>query len=274
MLLYNVFRVFSSLYNLEFDSIMAIVLFVYTLFYSMNKLVTNLDRVEGHVPELIAQFGDCECFEAPDGSAIARLPTASLPLSHLVEMNWDRRSSVECGHSRSVVEVMKLTDGTPAQIFVKGPERIFSFSRPQFLWWGGPKSGEQPLFLQDPLVEDQVDYEAAILMGLVRSGIRAEVPQAIVKNGGKKRLVVRTIPALKSSKIKGPDQMSVQEKIREAGFLDVDFVYSSNVLVGDDGLIHVIDVNRWNWPGKIDNFRRALHDRLRQAVASRSRFTD
>jgi len=239
----------------------------------MGKLIVNLDRISSSVPDSLAQFGECECFEAPDGSKVTRLPTASLPLRNLVEANWDPASCVECGNTRSVVEVDRLVDGSPAEIFVKSPERTFSASHPHNLWWGGKKSGETPIRLHDSLVEEQVDWEAAILMGLTRTNIKSEVPQAVIEIQGEQRLVVMAIPSstLNSPKLVGLTQTAIQHKIRAAGFHDVDFLHSSNAFMGADGFIHVIDVNRWEWPGKIDRFRNALRERLIQAINKKSK---
>jgi len=239
----------------------------------MTELITHLDEIEKPVPELIAQFGACRSYKAPNGTTITVLPTADLQLANLVEGNWDTSQSIERGHFRSVVEVKKLIDGSPAEIFVKSPERTFSGSNPDRLWWGGPRSGEKLFRLEDPLVEEQVEWETAILITLVRNQVRAETPQAILENKGVKRLIVRAIPSTIGSQIcKGPSQISIQTRIRELGLRDVDFTFSANAFSDNEGYTHVIDVNRWDWPGQIDRFRVSLRTKLIQAISQRRIF--
>lgn len=234
----------------------------------MNQIILNLDEIDLSVPSQITQFGECHTYQSPDGSIITTLPTTELPLKSLIPANWNPQFSLDRGHFRKVVEVGKLINDESAGIFVKDPERVFSGTKPEGLWWGGSRSREKPILLEDPLVEEQVFWEASILIKLIRSGIKAEIPQAIIEKDGKKSLVVKAIPHRITNYVEhnGPDQLSIQRKIIEIGLIDVDFMSSSNAFKGADGYIHCIDVNRWEWPGEIDQFRDLLRVKLKEAI--------
>ena len=164
-------------------------------------------------------------------------------------------------------------------LYVKGPERIFNTDEKSLVagnpWWGGRRSGEKAVYVDNPIVEEQVCWEAVFLLQLHKYGIRAEVPQAIVTApDGKKEIIVDGIdtPPTLSDWTPSPQQPSLEktnQDIEKKAGLVIEDGFSHNCVRDLDGYFYVIDVNRWQWPPYSDSFRTKLCDAIRRARTSK-----
>ena len=181
-----------------------------------------------------------------NGRLIQLLPTRTLPLDHLLEENWTTVHSY--GHFRSVRRAVSLKDGSPAGVYAKSAERVFS-AEPKILargnfWWGGSRSGEKAIHLPNqPLVEERTVWEAIYLLELAHLGIAAERPQALVThpNGNIELLVADLGNELGFTNCFW-GATATEKMLLATGF----HINDLQALVGETGR-HIIDVNRWEW---------------------------
>lgn len=209
---------------------------------------------------LLSSFGSLEEQETSDGVQLCVLPSCSVPKHFLNPANW--RQTTQMGNSRDVRSVDCLKDGTKPGIVVKSPERVFTSDRNSLrvgeVWWGGERSGQTKLCLPNhPVVEEQALWEAIILSQLRRNGIRAEVPQALIKYpNGRRALVVGEISGRCGS---DPSGNGFAQRIQyKTGLIPVDSA-THNYMSDKEGVV-VIDVNRWLWPPQTDSYRQRLVD--------------
>ncbi|MDP2691191.1 MAG: hypothetical protein Q8O95_02175 [bacterium] len=224
------------------------------------------------------------------GHSLDLFPHCSFSPEDLHPLRWseDQRSTSQ-GNIRSVLAIDRLRDGSPlkdregnaAALFIKSPERRFT---PRLLrlekgdiWWGGKKSGEKPVTLPgEDAVENQVDAEAAILIELLRQGIRAEIPQGILEYPtGHKWLLTKGIPS--GYGLSRDGDRSALRKIRDLeqdkGWKSVDFFHTANHIIDPHGDLHVIDVNRWKVPSITDVVHTTLRDLILKQLQSQNAST-
>ncbi len=240
-----------------------------------SERLTNLDSPTParslHTSEehnLLSKFGGYESYESPAGDLITVFSTCSIPLAYLNRENW--ASVGDMGNSRAVYSVDSLIDGTKPHIVVKTPERIFTkeemFLKTGSPWWGGPRTRERKVRIENnPIVEAQTFWEAVILLELNRHGIRAEVPQALLRNAqGSTKLVVNEIDVLHDH----TETVGIRPTfniIHDIGLVPADDWKGQNLLKDSLGQIWIIDVNRWTWPPHTDDFRKKLLQVVREA---------
>jgi len=220
--------------------------------------------------EYLAQlknYGQCEIYITPYDTIIITLPTRTLPVSHLIEENWV--APTPYGNVRNVFLVEQLIDGTQTNLFIKSPERLFTSNQillgKKDFWWGGRRSGEKPLLIQNnPAIEEQGFWEAIFLLELAKNKIKAEIPQAIlITNPIEYRVIVERIE--RGLVIKGPGLQEITSSIQKLGIIPVDLSYY-NIVPDRDGYIHIIDTNRWYWPPYTDAFIQKIFETIRAAT--------
>lgn len=235
-------------------------------------ILTEFPEIDEAVHEQLTQFGECRTYQAPDGSTITVLPSAQMPLHCLYDGNWDaQQKGIGQGNFRGVVWIRNLIDGQKVDLYAKGPEYSLlkgGGANGDVAWWGGPRSRDKAVRIFNPIVDEQVDWEATILLFLKQNSIRAEIPQAILRNPkGRKRLVVGGIPGNPSFGNRvlgvGPTIDEIQKNVKAIGLVEEDLT-TSNLLQDPEGYSHIIDVNRWEWPPHTDDFRRRLLNLLRE----------
>lgn len=225
------------------------------------------------VPKNVRRFKSIRHFKTPSRSHVIVLPTCKLPLSHLVEENWGR--NVNVGTTRMVLRIDSLANGQrvtdksrrPIVLFLKSPELEFKPNRPQDPWLCGWDFG---VLLDDPKdmrIQKQAVWEARILLGLKKKGIRAEVPQAIIiDNEGNRSVVTRGInaPVVRSLIIRSADRERFRRRVKCKGFVPIDLW--DNVIGDKSRHLHVIDVNRWEWPPFIDVYKKRLLEAIAESA--------
>lgn len=230
----------------------------------MIKLQDRLQPVEIKASDLLLEYGTCPSYRTESGRTITLLPTLSVPETHLIEENWDPFCArVESGNFRKVRWIYELANGEESSIYVKGPEHQFSRTR---VWWGGKLSGERAVYVNEPVVDEQVEWEAIFLLRLLKYGIHAEIPQAIVETNGKKELITKQVNSDPHWQLNNPWKVAgpkytlerlINHIKKETGLVPCD-LDSHNMERDDDGYLTIIDVNRWKWPPYTDEFTRRL----------------
>lgn len=205
--------------------------------------------------QLLERFGNIDriCTEHAD---IVILPTCDTPLEYLDPEQWVVKTPM--GNRRIVFSIDKVRNGTNPHIVCKSPERVFTkdptLLSKRFIWWGGPRSGEQPItFGIHPAIEGQVALEAAMLLELHKHGIPAELPQAIhtYPNGTKSLIVKHIQSGNRTPNTPSPRYDALIDKARHYGLLPEDTSHRNSVR-DQDGQDTIIDVNRWRWPPYTD----------------------
>ncbi|MBI2102254.1 hypothetical protein HYT55_00305 [Candidatus Woesearchaeota archaeon] len=228
------------------------------------------------VTDLLAEHGSLQKYTSPTGNYFLVFPTCQVPLEYLFEERWhpfDKR--VNHGNFRRVRHIAKLEDGTKANFYVKSPEVVFTASRSVLekgkYWWGGPRSGEKSVAIVDhPLIQEQSQWEALILLGLYSAHIAAEIPYALlVTPQGKQELIVGEVRDGSHSREYYPPRnyLELERAVHEAGFTENDFA-GHNMLQPKDGLLTIIDVNRWRWSPYTDAFDQQLLTLVKEKAGS------
>ncbi len=226
------------------------------------------------VTDLLAEYGAVEKYSSPTGNQIVVLPTCQVPVEHLFEERWHSSDrEINHGNFRRVRHIAKLEDGTKTSLYVKSPEISFTAStkvleRGEY-WWGGPRSGEKRVTIVDrPLVQEQSEWEALILLGLYTAKIPAEIPYALTLTPrGKKELIVGEVKegSHPHNYFPGRSYNELERAIADAGFTKNDFA-SHNLIHPKDSFLTIIDVNRWRWSPYTDAFDQQLLDLVRERV--------
>ncbi|HLC60430.1 MAG TPA: hypothetical protein VJJ52_03290 [Candidatus Nanoarchaeia archaeon] len=243
----------------------------------MITLQDRLQPVEIKASDLLLEYGPCPAYRTESGRIITLLPTRSVPETHLIEENWNPFCArVESGNFRRVRWIYKLANGEKSSIYVKGPEHILGSTG---VWWGGKRSGERAVYVNDLVVDEQVEWEAIFLLRLLKYDIRAEIPQAIVETNGEKELITKQVNSdpywhmNNPWKAAGPNY-TITELIahikRETGLVPCD-LDTHNTQRDDNGYLTIIDVNRWKWPPHTDDFARRLKVAISYAVKNAKR---
>lgn len=225
------------------------------------------DRDAGH---LLGRYGMCQSYEIPTGETITVFSTCSVPIPHLIRENWDRKTAM--GHFRGVYSVDSLSDGVKPDIVVKSPERTFTkddrLLENGYLWWGGSRSAQRrTTIIGNPVVEVQALWEAIILLELHHNGVRAEVPQALIRGGdGSCELVVNEI-GQPGGFASSTDVIPSRGEIQAMGLQPEDWP-GTNILRDDEGISWTIDVNRWSWPPYTNDHRRRLLQEIQKSKVS------
>ena len=222
----------------------------------------------------LTDYGDIQTVLTPSGNTIEILPTCRVPVDALMPENWDLLYPY--GHFRIVRSIETLVTGERPGLFVKSPERIFTgktkFLSEGMVWWGGRRSGEPPLRIDHPLVEEQTVWEALFLLELAFHDIPSERPQAIVTYPtGYKELIVKTIELNHwngKTLNRGKNEQELKRDILKLGFLPEDYG-AHNCLTDQTGVRKIIDVNRWSWPPHSDSFRYRLLELVRSRANDR-----
>jgi hypothetical protein len=212
---------------------------------------------------LIQKFGATETITGNNGERITVLPSCEVPLTYLQPDNWMVTTGV--GNCRSVRSIDRLKNGDKPKLYIKSPERIYTGEKSELdrgtIWWGGPRSGQKKiLFNTHPLIEEQSEWEAAMLLTLNANGIKAEKPQAILTYpDGKKIVIVREINKLifSGNSHKGPSYQTMLNHARKIGMIPDDAT-EYNCLGDEQGYNTIIDVNRWEWPPFTNEYRKKL----------------
>ena len=235
--------------------------------YQAHKLGENAARIT-EVGPLLSAYGNCEMQYFPSGDLVLLLPTRTMPIDYFNRQHWKLMTPMT--NFRRVYSVDRLTDGTRPKIVVKSPERVFTKEKrlldAKYPWWGGPRTSEKTVHLpNNPVVEAQSVWEAIILMELYKNGIRAEIPQALIKSpNGRMELVVNDIP---TTYLYVPDvesSLSPEEITTNTG-LHPSHDFGCNVLNDEKGHSWIIDVNRWSWPPYTDDQLDRLLDEIRHS---------
>ena len=219
---------------------------------------------------IIAQYGSYESYELPSGDSLLALPSRSVPIEYLQQETW--RIKTPMGNARRVYSVDELADGTKPHIIIKSPERIFTKNEKILSqgnpWWGGLRSGESRTITikGNPVVEEQIFWEAITLMELLRLNIRAEIPQAIISHAdGSNELVVQEFMSWSSEgEDDGFPQTHSKESVTESGLVPEDYT-EFNILRDNFNRQCIIDVNRWSWPPYTNSIRQKLLTIAREA---------
>lgn len=250
--------------------------------YSERRLDSGLSESRAAVKafpytevwHLLERYGGVENYKFPSGGGVIVLPTCSVPLGYLDRKNWGR--VIHMGNFREVKAIRILDEVTKPAVVVKSPERVLTRDHNKLEkgspWWGGRRSKERPIYIGDnPVVEEQVLWEAITLLELRRQGIRAEVPQAFIQHqDGKIELIVQEINSPREpTKTKGPSWDDIFDRVAKTGLVPVDSG-GHNCLIDEDENIRLIDVNRWLWPPYTDNYRARLLAAVATAVATAS----
>lgn len=220
---------------------------------------------------LLEQYGHLKDCVLPTGEMATILPQFDIPCNYLDSSNWVR--TIPLGNFRNVRAIRFLPDTTKPAIVGKSPERAFTRGPNQlekgYPWWGGEKSGERPICIQNnPVVEEQAVWEAITLLELRKQGVRAEIPQALIQyKDGKMELIVREISSRESAKRNGPSWHEMLNRITEIGLVPVDSG-GHNLLTDEQGNITLIDTNRWLWPPYTDNYRIRLVSEITATIFS------
>lgn len=161
----------------------------------------------------------------------------------------------------------------------KRSEHIFSPTR---VWWGGIRSGERAVYVNEPVVDEQIEWEAIFLLRLLKYDIRAEIPQAIVETNGEKELITKQVNSdpywhlnnpWKVGKVAVPNytiEGLIAHIKKETGLVPCD-LDSHNTQRDDEGYLTIIDVNRWKWPPHTDDFTRRLTEAIGYVVKNAKR---
>lgn len=213
--------------------------------------------------ELLGRYGTITRHRTREGRSLTILPTCTVPIESLVEENWDlSQRRITCGNYRNV----RWIRYKGSSLFVKGPEQVFTKSQKKLqkgeIWWGGPRSGEEPIFVPDRFVDEQVEWEAAYLQELLEKGIRAEVPQALVEFEGQKELVVKDVRTTEYGIGFGYEGGSICDAVKDRTDLVPIDCKSHNFLPDREGNTSIIDVNRWEWPQYAAGWRMRLLDTI------------
>lgn len=220
----------------------------------------------------LQEYGPVDCARLENGGTIEVLPTCTTPLDLLREENW---RPLPMGNTRPVFHVRRYENSHRPGLYVKSPERAFTASEKilarDTVWWGGPRSGEKRVWVRDPIVEEQVVWEAVFLLELERAGLLAERPQAILtSNTGQKRLVVSEIQQSFDCSSYCLSETEIQARVTALGF-EPDDLSSHNLLLNRHGR-WIIDVNRWHWPPHTNTFRMrrlaCVKETLKKVMAS------
>jgi len=229
--------------------------------------------------DLLASYGPVQEYTSPRGNELIVFPTCPVPSEQLFEENWhplDRK--IDHGNCRRVRHIAKLADGSKTNLYVKSPEVLFTASFSVLekgrYWWGGRRSGEKYVAIVDqPLVQEQSEWEALILLGLHAARIPAEIPYALsfTPQGGTE-LIVGEVREGSHSLSYYPlrTYTELSSAIDDAGFSKDDFG-SHNLLRPQDGLTTIIDVNRWRWSPYTDFFDQQLLALVRERAELASR---
>ncbi len=223
--------------------------------------------------EVLGEYGVYKTYVLPSGEKATILPTCVVPIDYLNRDNWAKTNQM--GKFRQVVAVQVLSDGVSPEIVVKSPERVLT-KEPRCLekgypFWGGDRSGQKYTYIVgNPVVEEQVVWEAAILLELLRLGIKAERPLAIIEGiNGARELVVNKIPVHVgnpgSIKLRGPTEQEIRDHLKANSPLVPDDLAPHNLLRDTNGYTHVIDVNRWAFLPHTDHFRKCLIEIIAQS---------
>lgn len=222
---------------------------------------------------LLEHYSKGETYRLVSEDILTAFPTRTVPIEHLFRENW--KTVTQMGNMRSVFSVDTLTDGTHPNIVVKSPEEIFTkeetFLSKGLPWWGGPRSKERKIHLvNDTLILEQSIWEAVILSELNRNGIRAEIPQALIRtNNGKVGLIVNEIDILHSHQKRFQSQYTtdvcpnLRDIVQKTGIIPADDWTGQNTPKDNDGNTWIIDVNRWTWPPYTDKFYEQMIQTIR-----------
>ena len=237
------------------------------------------------IPRNVRRFKSIRHFKTPSGSRVIVLPTCVVSLEHLVESNWKRvgRES-DVGHVRKVLRISRLSNGRlisdiqtgkRVKLYVKSPEHEFDVDPKlgQYACWSrGLTLTPVSISVPDVRVEKQATWEARILLGLLRNGIKTEVPQAIViDKDGRRSVITTAIPDNVIGRfLLSPHNLEiVKHQVRERGFVPLD-LQRTNVIVNTHGL-HIIDVNRWQWPPFTDEYQQRLIKAVHEQAAKQAK---
>lgn len=225
---------------------------------------------------LLNRYGLYRTHTTSVGDKVTVLPTCGVPVSYLDRKNWAR--VLQLGNTRSVKLVDSLQDGTKPYMVVKSPERVFTtenrWLEKGYVWWGGPRSGEGCVKLVgNPVVEEQVVWEAIILLELDNLGMRVETPQAIIQqpNGSMEVVVKEITSTVFDGSSKSPTYNEILAQIRnKTSIVPVD-ASEYNCIRDGEGYAHVTDVNRWLWFPYTDSYRARLAEEIVAAIKRTTR---
>ena len=222
-------------------------------------------------PEKLRKVGLVSFFKTSEGHKVLVLPTCSVPLHQLIPENWGtqkNRDYFDVGKTRHVIGVGRLRDGVEIpRLFVKSPERRFERSH-QFSR-NVNSLMSSVIDVTGKVVEDQVKWEARVLLGLAQGGIDAEIPQAIIiRKDGSKQLVTERVASDPQEWLltnqNGSFYADVRNRAAELGLEPQDLT-KENTIKKPNGPRTVIDVARWR-VRKLPRVKRTLKmEQLRSA---------
>jgi hypothetical protein len=205
--------------------------------------------------ERIQQHGIIGLAEAADQTEIILLPSRTVPVEDLDPSRWTKTTPM--GNVRKVISVDEV-DGTgrDPRLVVKSAERVFTTDEEKLdrgnIWWDGPRSTDRPIRVSGAPVEERTLWEAAILTELWSRDIPTETPQAILRApDGRVDLVVERIPETYGQPREVRAENLLEEVQETTDLVPVDAT-SYNAVTDPEGVDHLIDVNRWRWPGYTD----------------------
>ena len=98
---------------------------------------------------------------------------------------------------------------------------------------------------------------------MISNEIPAEIPQAIIERDGKKEVVIKKINhGYNFPERQGLTYSEIDARVNKLDLVPIDYG-GHNMMVDDQGYLHIIDVNRWFWPPHTDDYRKELNQLIR-----------